>query len=107
MAMNKSSVTVLRASLIIVALTIAGYILGPPLYWHFKEALAAVKHSSSSSPSTCAPCHCDCSSQPTFSIPQGIVFFATPFHFLYFYHFSLITHLKILLKISSFLNWVI
>ncbi|KAK2379992.1 hypothetical protein P8452_36325 [Trifolium repens] len=72
MAMNKSSVTVLRASLIIVALTIAGYILGPPLYWHFKEALAAVKHSSSSSPSTCAPCHCDCSSQPTFSIPQGL-----------------------------------
>ncbi|KAK2433591.1 putative transmembrane protein [Trifolium repens] len=73
MAMNKSGVTVLRASLIIVALTIAGYILGPPLYWHFKEALAAVKHSSSSSsPSICAPCHCDCSSQPTFSIPQGL-----------------------------------
>jgi hypothetical protein len=85
MAMNKSSVTVLRASLIIVALTIAGYILGPPLYWHFKEALAAVKHSSSSSsPSICAPCHCDCSSQPTFSIPQGIVFFTTPFHFFVF-----------------------
>ncbi|CAJ2654811.1 unnamed protein product [Trifolium pratense] len=69
MAMTKSRVTVLRASLIIVAVSIAGYILGPPLYWHFKEALAAVKHSSSSS-STCAPCHCDCSSQPTFSIPQ-------------------------------------
>ncbi|GAU41660.1 hypothetical protein TSUD_272440 [Trifolium subterraneum] len=72
MAMTKSGVTVLRASLVIVAVTIAGYILGPPLYWHFKEALAAVKHSSSSSSSTCAPCHCDCSSQPTFSIPQGL-----------------------------------
>lgn len=72
MAMNKSSVTLLRASLIIVAICIAGYILGPPLYWHFKEGLAAVKHSSSSSSSTCSPCLCDCSSQPTFSIPQGL-----------------------------------
>lgn len=70
MAMNKSSVTLLRATLIIVAVCIAGYILGPPLYWHFREGLAAVKHSSSSS--TCSPCLCDCSSQPTFSIPQGL-----------------------------------
>ncbi|KAL5056418.1 hypothetical protein RYX36_037100 [Vicia faba] len=72
MAMNKSGVAVLRASLVIVALCIAGYILCPPLYWHFKEGLAAVKHSSSSSSSNCAPCLCDCSSQPTFSIPQGL-----------------------------------
>lgn len=48
-----------------IALCIAGYIVGPPLYWHFKEGLAAVSHSSSS----CPPCNCDCSSQPLLSIP--------------------------------------
>ncbi|KEH29718.1 plant/T7A14-6 protein [Medicago truncatula] len=42
MAMNKSSVTLLRATLIIVAVCIAGYILGPPLYWHFKEGLSNI-----------------------------------------------------------------
>ncbi|KHN44113.1 hypothetical protein glysoja_050278 [Glycine soja] len=48
-----------------VALCIAGYIVGPPLYWHFIEH---VNHSSSSS--SCAPCVCDCSSQPIITIPQ-------------------------------------
>lgn len=86
MAMNKSGVAVLRASLVIVALCIAGYILCPPLYWHFKEGLAAVKQSSSSN---CAPCLCDCSSQPTFSIPQGFVYYPL-FFFLYFINFPLL-----------------
>jgi hypothetical protein len=85
MAMNKSSVTLLRATLIIVAVCIAGYILGPPLYWHFREGLAAVKHSSSSS--TCSPCLCDCSSQPTFSIPQGVFVFYFLYDFCVFIDF--------------------
>ncbi|CAL0303966.1 unnamed protein product [Lupinus luteus] len=58
-------VVVIRMGLGFVALCIAGYIVGPPLYWHFMEALAA------SSPS-CSPCLCDCSSQPILSIPQGL-----------------------------------
>ncbi|XP_057455861.1 uncharacterized protein LOC130747060 [Lotus japonicus] len=67
--MNQTGVAVLRVGLVVVALCIASYILAPPLYWHFREGLAAVKHSSSS----CAPCLCDCSSQqPILSIPQGL-----------------------------------
>lgn len=69
--MNQTGVAVLRVGLVVVALCIASYILAPPLYWHFREGLAAVKHSSSS----CAPCLCDCSSQqPILSIPQGAWF---------------------------------
>ncbi|KAF7805782.1 plant/T7A14-6 protein [Senna tora] len=72
MAMNQSRVScspvLLKVGLGVVALCIAGYILGPPLYWHFVEAIAALKHSSSS----CAPCVCDCSSEPILSIPQGL-----------------------------------
>ncbi|KAK7263498.1 hypothetical protein RJT34_31089 [Clitoria ternatea] len=68
MAMNQSRVVLVRVGLVVVALCIVGYILGPPLYWHFVEGLAAVNHSSS----TCPPCHCDCSSQPILSIPQGL-----------------------------------
>ncbi|OAY52644.1 uncharacterized protein LOC110613367 isoform X2 [Manihot esculenta] len=64
MAMNQAAVV--KVALGIVGLCLAGYILGPPLYWHFKEALAAVSHSSF----TCSPCDCDCSFQPLLSIPQ-------------------------------------
>ncbi|KAB2613583.1 hypothetical protein D8674_035905 [Pyrus ussuriensis x Pyrus communis] len=67
-----TSQAVLKAGLVIVGLCIAGYIVGPPLYWHFMEGLAAVSHSSSSSPSACPPCTCDCSSQPLLSIPIGL-----------------------------------
>ncbi|KAL3509824.1 hypothetical protein ACH5RR_029225 [Cinchona calisaya] len=68
---------ILKAGLGLMAIFLAGYILGPPLYWHFKEGIAAVsRSSSSSSPSspaiTCPPCHCDCSAQPLPSIPQGL-----------------------------------
>ncbi|KAL6143915.1 PREDICTED: uncharacterized protein LOC101297771 [Fragaria vesca subsp. vesca] len=64
------SPAVLKAGLVIVGLCIAGYILGPPLYWHSMEGLAAVSHSSSSY--SCPPCTCDCSSQPLLSIPIGL-----------------------------------
>ncbi|XP_062106065.1 uncharacterized protein LOC133817530 [Humulus lupulus] len=75
MAMTQSSAgacspVVLKTGLTVIALCIAGYILGPPLYWHFMEGLAAVSQSSSSS--TCPPCVCDCSSQPLLSIPIGL-----------------------------------
>jgi len=67
MGLNGGGVVV-RFGLWVVALSIAGYIVGPPLYWHLIELL---NHSSSSS---CTPCVCDCSSQPIISIPQGIHF---------------------------------
>ena len=35
MALNQSKAVLLRVSLVVVALFIAGYIVGPPLYWHF------------------------------------------------------------------------
>ncbi|KAL9322596.1 hypothetical protein ACSQ67_010649 [Phaseolus vulgaris] len=66
MGLNCGGVVV-RFGLWVVALSIAGYIVGPPLYWHLIELL---NHSSSSS--SCAPCVCDCSSQPIISIPQGL-----------------------------------
>ncbi|XP_061375277.1 uncharacterized protein LOC133317431 [Gastrolobium bilobum] len=54
-----------RVGLGVVALCIAGYIAGPPLYWHLIEA---AKYSSSG----CGPCLCDCSSQPMILMPQGL-----------------------------------
>ncbi|CAL0321832.1 unnamed protein product [Lupinus luteus] len=55
-----------RLGLGLVALSIAGYIVGPPLYWHFVELVQ-----SSYAPS-CPPCLCHCSSHPILSIPQGL-----------------------------------
>ncbi|KAL2524665.1 Protein of unknown function (DUF1068) [Abeliophyllum distichum] len=60
---------VLKAGLGIMAVCLAGYIIGPPLYWHFVEGLAAVSRSSSS---TCAPCVCDCDSESLPSTPLGL-----------------------------------
>ncbi|KAG7983394.1 hypothetical protein I3843_04G104300 [Carya illinoinensis] len=66
--MGMNNPTVLKVGLAVMGLCIAGYILGPPLYWHSMEGLAAVSHSSNS----CPPCQCDCSSQPLLSIPEGL-----------------------------------
>ncbi|XP_027171099.1 uncharacterized protein LOC113770732 [Coffea eugenioides] len=72
---------ILKAGLGLLAVCLAAYILGPPLYWQFKEGLASVKRSSSSSSASpyttssaisCPPCHCDCSAQSLPSIPQGL-----------------------------------
>ncbi|KAA8524721.1 hypothetical protein F0562_011144 [Nyssa sinensis] len=60
----------LKAALGLMAMCLAGYILGPPLYWHFMEGLAALNRSSSST--SCPPCLCDCSSQPLLTIPHGL-----------------------------------
>ncbi|KAK0590593.1 hypothetical protein LWI29_029206 [Acer saccharum] len=66
MAVNQAAV--LKVGLGLMGLSLLGYLLGPPLYWHFMEGLAAVSHSST----TCPPCACDCSSQPLLSIPDGL-----------------------------------
>ncbi|KAF8409597.1 hypothetical protein HHK36_005675 [Tetracentron sinense] len=60
---------VLKAAMAVMAVCLAGYLMGPPLYWHFTEALAAL--SSSSSPA-CPPCICDCASHPFLSMPHGL-----------------------------------
>ncbi|XP_022894866.1 uncharacterized protein LOC111409137 [Olea europaea var. sylvestris] len=59
---------VLKAGLGMMAVCLAGYIIGPPLYWHFVEGLASVSRSSSS----CAPCICDCDSESLPSIPIAL-----------------------------------
>ncbi|KAK6918839.1 Protein of unknown function DUF1068 [Dillenia turbinata] len=64
------SAGVIKVTISLMALCLIGYILGPPLYWHFKEGLAAVSHSSSSSSSSCPPCTCDCTSE--LSLPPGL-----------------------------------
>lgn len=79
MALNQAgrsspcSPRVLKSVLGLMAISLAAYILGPPLYWHLMEGLAAV--SRSSSVTTCPPCNCDCNSEPFFFIPPGIHFF--------------------------------
>ncbi|XP_022988959.1 uncharacterized protein LOC111486163 isoform X1 [Cucurbita maxima] len=62
--------SLIKLGLALIALSIAGYILGPPLYWHVKEGFAVVSRSSSSS--SCPPCFCDCPSQPVISIPEEL-----------------------------------
>ncbi|PKI54368.1 uncharacterized protein LOC116204649 [Punica granatum] len=72
MALNQARACtplLVRVGLGVVGLCIIGYILGPPLYWHFMEGIAAFSHSSSPA---CSPCECDCSSQPLLSIPEAL-----------------------------------
>ncbi|GFP79577.1 hypothetical protein PHJA_000101200 [Phtheirospermum japonicum] len=57
---------VLKVALGLMAICLAAYIVGPPLYWHLMEGLA------SASASSCPPCNCDCDSLPLLSIPQGL-----------------------------------
>lgn len=49
-----------------MGLCIVGYIVGPPLYWHVSEGLAAAVRSS------CPPCLCDCSFRPLVSLSDGM-----------------------------------
>ncbi|KAF3589021.1 hypothetical protein F2Q69_00025881 [Brassica cretica] len=63
-----SHAAALKVGLALMGMSMVGYILGPPLYWHLTEALAAVSYSSASS---CPLCACDCSSQPLLTIPEG------------------------------------
>lgn len=53
----------LKLLLVLLALALSVYIVGPPLYWQFMEGL----HSAS-----CSPCVCDCPSEARLSIiPPG------------------------------------
>ncbi|XP_074271993.1 uncharacterized protein LOC141595931 [Silene latifolia] len=62
---------VLKMAMGILGMCVIGYIVGPPLYWHLLEGLAAFRHTSSSS--SCPPCQCDCSSSyPFLSLPLGL-----------------------------------
>ncbi|KAK6157304.1 hypothetical protein DH2020_011552 [Rehmannia glutinosa] len=58
---------VLKAAVGLMAICLAAYIVGPPLYWHLIEGLASASASAS-----CPPCNCDCDSLPLLSIPQGL-----------------------------------
>ncbi|XP_010484660.1 PREDICTED: uncharacterized protein LOC104762933 isoform X2 [Camelina sativa] len=63
----------LKIGLVLLGLSMAGYILGPPLYWHLTEALAAVSHSSAVvSTSSCPSCPCDCPPYPAITIPKEL-----------------------------------
>ncbi|XVE72415.1 hypothetical protein DITRI_Ditri11bG0037900 [Diplodiscus trichospermus] len=66
--MTVNQAAVLKVGLGLLGLCLFGYIVGPPLYWHFMEGLVAVSHTSN----TCPPCLCDCSSQPLLTIPEGL-----------------------------------
>lgn len=58
------SPALVKIVLVAMAMSLAGYIVGPPLYWHVAEALG--------SSSSCPPCAaCDCSAQPLLSLPEG------------------------------------
>ncbi|PIA28860.1 hypothetical protein AQUCO_06600055v1 [Aquilegia coerulea] len=65
-----SQAGVLKVTVGVIAMCMAGYIIGPPLYWHFTEAFL------STATTTCSPCICDCSSsqeqEPFLSIPLGL-----------------------------------
>ncbi|XP_011079004.1 uncharacterized protein LOC105162624 [Sesamum indicum] len=55
---------VLNAVVGLIAVCIAAYIIGPPLYWHLMEGFASAS-------AACPPCDCDCDSLPLLSIAQG------------------------------------
>ncbi|KAG6419580.1 hypothetical protein SASPL_121802 [Salvia splendens] len=54
---------VVKAVIGLMAICLAAYIVGPPLYWHLMEGLASAS-------ATCPSCNCDCDALPLLSIPQ-------------------------------------
>ncbi|XP_076912817.1 uncharacterized protein LOC143571214 [Bidens hawaiensis] len=73
MAPNRSgscSRTVAKFGIVFLGLSLVGYLLGPPLYWHLLEGLAAA--SSSVAAASCPPCSCNCDTRPDISFPQGL-----------------------------------
>ncbi|XP_057527339.1 uncharacterized protein LOC130806330 [Amaranthus tricolor] len=63
---------VVKISLGLIALSIAAYIVGPPLYWHFLEGSDSLSDQSSSTSINCPPCSCNCNSSPLITIPDGL-----------------------------------
>ncbi|GKB66500.1 microtubule-associated tumor suppressor 1 A like protein [Tanacetum coccineum] len=60
---------VVKMIIIFMGVSLLGYVVGPPLYWHLLEALAKPSPAALSS---CPVCNCDCDSRPALSIPQGL-----------------------------------
>ncbi|XP_021889093.1 uncharacterized protein LOC110808062 isoform X1 [Carica papaya] len=63
--MNRRQQRVVKGVTAMMGLCIVGYIVGPPLYWHVSEGLAAAVRSS------CPPCLCDCSFRPLVSLSDA------------------------------------
>ncbi|KAG8098377.1 hypothetical protein GUJ93_ZPchr0013g34212 [Zizania palustris] len=57
------SPAVVTALVALLGLGLAGYIIGPPLYWHAAEALGR-------SPGACPVCDCDCDARPLLALPE-------------------------------------
>ncbi|KAD4179077.1 hypothetical protein E3N88_27668 [Mikania micrantha] len=57
-----------KVGIAFLGLSLVGYLLGPPLYWHLLEAFAAVGRTSFAA--SCPPCNCNCDSRPDISFPQ-------------------------------------
>lgn len=57
----------LKFLLVLLAMALAVYIVGPPLYWQFREGLTLVRQAS-----TCSPCVCDCTLEAGLSIPPAL-----------------------------------
>jgi hypothetical protein len=55
----------------LLGLGLAGYIVGPPLYWHVAEAVGR-------STGACPACVCDCDALPLLSLPEGTVLSVPP-----------------------------
>eukprot|EP01018_Ginkgo_biloba_P026612 Gb_19046 [translate_table: standard] len=66
-ASNSCSPGVLKLILVLLGMSLAVYILGPPLYWQLAEGLASVRHAAS-----CPACICDCPSEALVTIPSGL-----------------------------------
>lgn len=65
---SSSACSPLKLCLLLCATVLAIYILGPPLYWHFFEGIAVLKHSARSA---CPTCECQCATDTASVLPPG------------------------------------
>lgn len=66
-ASNLCSPGALKLIMVLLGMSLAIYILGPPLYWQLAEGLASVRHAAA-----CPSCVCDCSAESLSTIPPGL-----------------------------------
>jgi len=64
---NLCSPGALKLIMVLLGMSLAIYILGPPLYWQLAEGLASVKHAAA-----CPSCICDCPAESLATIPPGL-----------------------------------
>uniref|UniRef100_A0A0D6R110 DUF1068 domain-containing protein n=1 Tax=Araucaria cunninghamii TaxID=56994 RepID=A0A0D6R110_ARACU len=67
--LNSCSPGTLKLVMVLLAMSLALYIVGPPLYWHLAEGLASARHASAFS---CPACVCDCPPDSLVTIPSGL-----------------------------------